>query len=688
MGRPRPARRGPRAGAARPGAGQAPGLRRGPAAPTLDGSSPSATKPGATLEPGVRAALRLGLFQLVFLDGIAAHAAVTEAVELAKPIAPGHRLVNAVLRRVARDGVELPADDDPAGAAVRHSHPEWLVRRWWEELGPETTRGAPGRRQRARPSSALRINTLVADEPAPRAWTRPPARPTPSSWTARPTCEAHPGWTPGRLHRPVARRPARRPRRRPAAGRARPRPLRGARRQDDAPRRAHGRRGRGRRRRAPRRPGARAARAPCARLRATSVDGRARPTRPRSPAAARSTASSSTRPAAASARCAAPRPALARLERRRSAPRRRCRTTCSRPPAARARAGGGRPGLLRLHDLGRARSGCRGRDRTGRTLPHRDATDGLLHCRSRCEELDLGLRVPGVPRAVAAPLEPRGPLPLRELPAPLRAALGVPGLRRALHDRAHVEHRDHRLQPLRRLHAPRGLTPPHRPVHPGRRLRPPARAGRRRSSPPARACIHVDVMDGHFVPPLTMGPSACEALRGLGADLDVHLMVERPERHVEAFAEAGADDDHRPRRGHAARRLRRCAASARPAAARRWRSTRRPRSTSCAEVATSSTSSLCMTVNPGWGGQAFIPASLDKLAPAARAARRRRSSSRSTAGSTRRRPARARRPARRCSWPARRSSGTTTRRPRCTASAPPRARCRRQRVRLRTTTPR
>src|SRR3954468_24332344 len=52
--------------------------------------------------------------------------------------------------------------------------------------------------------------------------------------------------------------------------------------------------------------------------------------------------------------------------------------------------------------------------------------------------------------------------------------------------------------------------------------------------------LHVDVMDGHFVPPLTMGPSACEALRGLGAHLDVHLMVERPERHVEAFAAAGA----------------------------------------------------------------------------------------------------------------------------------------------------
>src|SRR3954447_25540345 len=62
------------------------------------------------LEVGVRAALQLGLFQLVFLDRVAAHAAVAEAVELAKP-SPGHRVVNAVLRRVQREGIELPADD-------------------------------------------------------------------------------------------------------------------------------------------------------------------------------------------------------------------------------------------------------------------------------------------------------------------------------------------------------------------------------------------------------------------------------------------------------------------------------------------------------------------------------------------------------------------------------------------------
>ncbi len=52
--------------------------------------------------------------------------------------------------------------------------------------------------------------------------------------------------------------------------------------------------------------------------------------------------------------------------------------------------------------------------------------------------------------------------------------------------------------------------------------------------------IHVDVMDGHFVPPITMGPNVVEALRDLGAHLDVHLMIERPERQIADFAKAGA----------------------------------------------------------------------------------------------------------------------------------------------------
>ena len=66
--------------------------------------------------------------------------------------------------------------------------------------------------------------------------------------------------------------------------------------------------------------------------------------------------------------------------------------------------------------------------------------------------------VPELRRAVAAPHEPPGPLPLRLLPAPLRADLGVPQLRRALDDRAHVQHRDPQVQQLRGLHAPRSLS--------------------------------------------------------------------------------------------------------------------------------------------------------------------------------------------------------------------------------------
>jgi 16S rRNA (cytosine967-C5)-methyltransferase len=113
----------------------------------------------ARLEPGVRAALQLGLYQLLFLDGVADHAAIAEAVELAKP-SPGHRLVNAVLRRVQREGFELPRDDTPAGAAIRHSHPPWLVERWWDWLGPDATRALLAADNEPA-ELALRVNALV-----------------------------------------------------------------------------------------------------------------------------------------------------------------------------------------------------------------------------------------------------------------------------------------------------------------------------------------------------------------------------------------------------------------------------------------------------------------------------------------------------------------------------------------------
>jgi 16S rRNA (cytosine967-C5)-methyltransferase len=113
------------------------------------------------LEPGVRAALWIGLYQLLF-SGIPEHAAVAESVELAKP-SQGHRVVNAVLRRVQREGVELPADDTPEGAAIRHSHPEWVVRMWWDWIGADSTRALLVADNEPA-EHAIRVNTLVADD--------------------------------------------------------------------------------------------------------------------------------------------------------------------------------------------------------------------------------------------------------------------------------------------------------------------------------------------------------------------------------------------------------------------------------------------------------------------------------------------------------------------------------------------
>lgn len=126
---------------------------------TLDWICDQYTK--GKLDANVRAALHLGLEQLLFLDGIADHAAIAESVELAKP-SPGHRLVNAVLRRVQREGVELPADDTPWGAAIRHAHPLWVTELWWDWLGAERTR-ALLQAGNEPAELALRVNPLAGD---------------------------------------------------------------------------------------------------------------------------------------------------------------------------------------------------------------------------------------------------------------------------------------------------------------------------------------------------------------------------------------------------------------------------------------------------------------------------------------------------------------------------------------------
>ena len=99
------------------------------------------------LDPPVIAALRLGLYELLFADGTPDHAAVDQAVELVKGAGAAHAsgLVNAVLRRAVRKRTRLTEDllgDDstPEAAAVAHSAPLWLARMWWEELGDEDAR--------------------------------------------------------------------------------------------------------------------------------------------------------------------------------------------------------------------------------------------------------------------------------------------------------------------------------------------------------------------------------------------------------------------------------------------------------------------------------------------------------------------------------------------------------------------
>jgi ribulose-phosphate 3-epimerase len=129
--------------------------------------------------------------------------------------------------------------------------------------------------------------------------------------------------------------------------------------------------------------------------------------------------------------------------------------------------------------------------------------------------------------------------------------------------------------------------------------------------------IHVDVMDGHFVPPITIGPlvaaSIADRVHAAGGAIDVHLMIEAPERHIEAFAAAGADSItfHEEATAHANRTLAAirelgCLAGialnpGTPVEA-------------LSELRGHADIALCMTVNPGWGGQSFIDGSVDKVA--------------------------------------------------------------------------
>jgi ribulose-phosphate 3-epimerase len=127
--------------------------------------------------------------------------------------------------------------------------------------------------------------------------------------------------------------------------------------------------------------------------------------------------------------------------------------------------------------------------------------------------------------------------------------------------------------------------------------------------------IHFDVMDGAFVPPITVGPVVLAALRDALPEsiyLDVHLMIATPERQIDDFASAGADGItvHAEATPHAHRVLQQirdadCRAGlavcpATPPAV-------------FGEVADLLDLALVMTVNPGWGGQTLIPSTLEKV---------------------------------------------------------------------------
>jgi 16S rRNA (cytosine967-C5)-methyltransferase len=118
----------------------------------------------AAIDPPLRDALRLGVFQLAFMDGVAPHAAVSETVEIVKHERLAAGFANAVMRRAAREArgiVSNLRDDTPESAALRHSHPDWIVRAWWDALGRVRTLALLARDNEP-PESAARANELVA----------------------------------------------------------------------------------------------------------------------------------------------------------------------------------------------------------------------------------------------------------------------------------------------------------------------------------------------------------------------------------------------------------------------------------------------------------------------------------------------------------------------------------------------
>ena len=147
------------------------------------------------LDPPVLAALRLGLYELLFADGTPDHAAVDQAVELVKSAGAAHAagLVNAVLRRAGREREKLTEallgdDSTPESAAIAHSAPLWLARMWWEEMGPDPARALLAACNEPA-ELGLCVNTLRHDREAILATLREAgldARPAEGPWPLAP----------------------------------------------------------------------------------------------------------------------------------------------------------------------------------------------------------------------------------------------------------------------------------------------------------------------------------------------------------------------------------------------------------------------------------------------------------------------------------------------------------------------
>ena len=125
--------------------------------------------------------------------------------------------------------------------------------------------------------------------------------------------------------------------------------------------------------------------------------------------------------------------------------------------------------------------------------------------------------------------------------------------------------------------------------------------------------IHVDVMDGHFVPNITIGPIVVAGLKKLTSlPLDVHLMIERPDRYIEAFAQAGSDwiTIHAEVCPHLKRMIKKIRQlNVKPGVVLKPATPLR----TLYPVLDDIDLVLIMSVNPGFGGQAFIPSTLKKI---------------------------------------------------------------------------